>query len=69
MTVYLINFRSSGELWHSCVALNRNAVTRALASHGINQRVFGDECSEFEEFERADDKTQTATISKLIALE
>lgn len=65
MHVYLVTFRTSGQVWHTAVCEdNMDAVLPVLASHGIRDLHWRSDDGEFQDYINPDDQSQTASVTR-----
>jgi hypothetical protein len=69
MNVYLVKFKSTGEVWHSAVCANQNAVKSVLSTYAITEKVYESTGGEFAEFRNPNDVSQSATVSTHVLIE
>ena len=68
VTIWLVRLKTTGENWHICVCASLEGVMRVLTAHGIDERTYGHDNSDFQEWQSTADKSQTATIMRQVLI-
>jgi hypothetical protein len=63
INVYLVKFKSSGEVWHSAICAKESDVRDVLQGYAITEQVYAASDNSFREFRNPQDVSQSATVS------
>lgn len=69
MNVYLVKFKSTGEVWHSAICAKEADVQDVLKGYAITEQVYAASDNSFREFRNPRDVSQSATVSVHILID
>ena len=62
MTVYVVNFKSTGETWHSAVCETFDVAKQVMAGYGITEERYGELGEGLWAYVSPTDPSQTASV-------